>query len=53
MAVNAARDLPDGRGRARHRLALALLPTLGLPAFYESFLYLVFFWISLATSWAS
>jgi branched-chain amino acid transport system permease protein len=30
---------------------LALLPTLALPAFYETFLYLVFFWIALATSW--
>jgi branched-chain amino acid transport system permease protein len=32
-------------------VALALVPALGLPAFYESFLYLVFFWMSLATSW--
>ena len=32
-------------------LALALVPAFKLPAFYESFLYLVFFWISLATSW--
>jgi len=32
-------------------VALALVPALRLPAFYESFLYLVFFWISLATSW--
>ena len=32
-------------------LALAAVPALKLPAFYESFLYLVFFWISLATSW--
>ena len=31
--------------------ALALLPSLGLPLFYESFLYLVFHWIVLATSW--
>ena len=30
---------------------LALLPALRLPAFYETFLYLVFFWVSLATSW--
>ena len=30
---------------------LALLPWLRLPAFYESFLYLVFHWIVLATSW--
>ena len=27
------------------------MPWLGLPAFYESFLYLVFHWIVLATSW--
>jgi len=33
-------------------LALAGLPLLGLPAFYESFLYLVFHWIALATSWS-
>ena len=32
-------------------LVLALVPAFKLPAFYESFLYLVFFWISLATSW--
>ena len=32
-------------------VALALVPALKLPAFYESFLYLVFFWVSLATSW--
>jgi len=32
-------------------VALALVPVLKLPAFYESFLYLVFFWVSLATSW--
>ncbi len=31
--------------------ALALLPWIGLPLFYESFLYLVFHWIVLATSW--
>jgi ABC-type branched-subunit amino acid transport system ATPase component/ABC-type branched-subunit amino acid transport system permease subunit len=31
--------------------ALAVVPLLGLPAFYESFLYLVFHWIVLATSW--
>ncbi len=31
--------------------ALALLPLAGLPLFYESFLYLVFHWIVLATSW--
>jgi len=32
-------------------LALACVPLLKLPAFYESFLYLVFYWIVLATSW--
>ena len=32
-------------------LALATIPFLHLPAFYESFLYLVFHWIVLATSW--
>ena len=33
-------------------LALAVLPGVGLPAFYESFLYLVFSWVALATSWS-
>jgi branched-chain amino acid transport system permease protein len=33
-------------------LALAALAAVGLPAFYESFLYLIFSWIALATSWA-
>jgi branched-chain amino acid transport system permease protein len=32
-------------------LALAAVPFLHLPAFYESFLYLVLHWIVLATSW--
>ncbi len=32
-------------------LGLAMLPLVGLPAFYESFLYLVFHWVALATSW--
>jgi ABC-type branched-subunit amino acid transport system ATPase component/ABC-type branched-subunit amino acid transport system permease subunit len=32
-------------------VALALVPFLGLPAFYESFLYLIFHWVVLATSW--
>jgi branched-chain amino acid transport system permease protein len=31
--------------------ALAAVPLLGFPLFYESFLYLVFHWIILATSW--
>ena len=33
-------------------LGLALFPALGLPAFYESFLYLIFHWVALATSWS-
>jgi branched-chain amino acid transport system permease protein len=33
-------------------LGLSALPALGPPAFYESFLYLVFSWIALATSWS-
>jgi branched-chain amino acid transport system permease protein len=32
-------------------IALGAVPFLGLPAFYESFLYLVFHWVVLATSW--
>ena len=32
-------------------IALAILPFLKPPAFYESFLYLALFWIVLATSW--
>lgn len=32
-------------------VALAVVPYLGLPAFYESVLYLIFHWIALATSW--
>jgi branched-chain amino acid transport system permease protein len=32
-------------------VALALVPTLGLPAFYDSLLYLVLHWIVLAVSW--
>src|SRR5512137_2860235 len=32
-------------------LALALVPLFKPPAFYETFLYLVFHWIVLATSW--
>jgi branched-chain amino acid transport system permease protein len=31
--------------------ALAAVPWLGVPAFYESFLYLLFHWIVLAVSW--
>ena len=32
-------------------LALATVPYFNLPAFYESFLYLIFHWVVLATSW--
>ncbi|HEY1720937.1 MAG TPA: branched-chain amino acid ABC transporter ATP-binding protein/permease [Magnetospirillaceae bacterium] len=32
-------------------IVLALLPFLNPPAFYESFLYLIFLWATLATSW--
>src|SRR3954469_4882138 len=32
-------------------LVLAVIPWLGVPAFYESFLYLVFHWMVLALSW--
>jgi branched-chain amino acid transport system permease protein len=32
--------------------ALVAVPELGVPAFYISFLYIVFNWISLATSWS-
>ncbi|MEP7058663.1 MAG: ATP-binding cassette domain-containing protein [Caldimonas sp.] len=32
-------------------VALAALPWLGLPAFYDSFLYLMLSWVVLATSW--
>ncbi|MES2957142.1 MAG: branched-chain amino acid ABC transporter ATP-binding protein/permease [Pseudomonadota bacterium] len=32
-------------------VALAFVPSLGLPAFYDSLLYLILHWIVLATSW--
>ena len=51
MAVSVARDVPRGIAVAAV-LALAFLPAARLPAFYESFLYLIFFWVSLSTSWA-
>jgi ABC-type branched-subunit amino acid transport system ATPase component/ABC-type branched-subunit amino acid transport system permease subunit len=38
-------------GFAAAGLALSAVPFFGLPAFYESFLYLVFHWIVLAVSW--
>jgi ABC-type branched-subunit amino acid transport system ATPase component/ABC-type branched-subunit amino acid transport system permease subunit len=49
--VSSALRLSPTWGLVVATLALALVPALKLPAFYESFLYLVFFWISLATSW--
>ena len=51
MALSVTRDLPKGIAAAAV-LGLALLPGAKLPAFYESFLYLIFFWVSLSTSWA-
>jgi len=38
-------------GFAAAGLTLSAVPFFGLPAFYESFLYLVFHWIVLAVSW--
>jgi branched-chain amino acid transport system permease protein len=38
-------------GFAAAGILLGLVPLLKLPAFYESFLYLVFHWVILATSW--
>jgi len=51
MALNAARDLPRVAAAAAI-VALAFLPMAKMPAFYESFIYLIFFWVSLSTSWA-
>ena len=51
MAVNGVRPLPALVVGSLVAL-LAALPVAGLPAFYESFLYLMFYWIALATSWA-
>src|SRR5690349_10359424 len=51
MAVNASRDLPKLVAAIAVGV-FALLPMAKLPAFYDSFLYLVFFWVSLSTSWA-
>ena len=51
MAVNAARDLP--KVVAGLAILRAGVPADGeVPGFYESFLYLIFFWVSLSTSWA-
>ncbi|NDZ17483.1 branched-chain amino acid ABC transporter permease [Variovorax sp. WS11] len=51
MAVNALHPRALG-GIVLAFAALATLPSVGLPAFYDSFFYVLFFWISLATSWA-
>jgi branched-chain amino acid transport system permease protein len=48
--VSDAARLLVGLGAAG--LGLAILPVVGLPGFYESFLYLVFHWVALATSWS-
>jgi branched-chain amino acid transport system permease protein len=48
----------SGRGRrvaaglVAGGLILSVLPLAGLPAFYESVLYIIFSWVALATSWA-
>ena len=41
-----------GAGLAVAALVLGGLGVVGLPAFYESFLYIIVSWIALATSWA-
>jgi len=51
MALKARRYLGPGAWSAFAAL-LFLLPNLGGPAFYESFLYLIFSWVALATSWS-
>ncbi len=52
MAIKVAFRKSSAVGLAVATALLALLPLLHPPAFYESFLYLVFVWIALATSWA-
>lgn len=49
--MNAGRDLPR-LGAVAAIAGLGFLPMARLPAFYDSFLYIVFFWVSLSTSWA-
>lgn len=49
--MNAGRDLPR-LGAVAAIAVLGFLPMARLPAFYDSFLYIVFFWVSLSTSWA-
>ncbi|HTT12442.1 MAG TPA: branched-chain amino acid ABC transporter ATP-binding protein/permease [Burkholderiaceae bacterium] len=51
-AISAARRLPHAPIAIVGAAAvLAFLPALGLPAFYDSLLYLILSWIVLATSW--
>jgi len=53
--MTSANALPSALPRLAAVLGIAvfaILPTAGLPAFYDSFFYIVFFWISLSTSWA-
>ncbi|MGH8031135.1 MAG: ABC transporter permease subunit [Luteimonas sp.] len=45
------RRVPAGFWFVSVGLVLSLLPLLRLPAFYESFLYLIFVWVALAASW--
>jgi branched-chain amino acid transport system permease protein len=49
MAVTRAQSLG---GLAVATALAACMPLAGLPAFYDSFFYVVFYWIALATSWA-
>lgn len=51
MALGNARASALG-GIAAATFALAWLPMIGLPAFYDSFFYVIFYWIALATSWS-
>ena len=51
MAIGGARGGALG-GIAAATFALAWLPMIGLPAFYDSFFYVIFYWIALATSWS-
>jgi branched-chain amino acid transport system ATP-binding protein/branched-chain amino acid transport system permease protein len=47
-----ARGRDVAAGLVAAALGLGALAGAGLPAFYESFLYLIFSWIALATSWS-
>jgi branched-chain amino acid transport system permease protein len=53
--VEAAMALSRHRGIAAFLAGAFLLfwlPMFGFPAYYETFLYLIFFWIAIASSWA-